>query len=196
MKNNPSASSDGGRSRVVEQPWKIYATSAASPPVTFTSSSNVVGKTEWAMPPAAQTSSNSASARSTSVRMRRRVPDGRDATDGLAGRGAHELGGGAAHAFGADDRGDLPGVDPVRAGGHHEQRRAVGVEHQRVGDLPDLDAQRGGRGRGGRHRIRQHLEARDPGGIGPTGGQIGDDELDVAVHVSTLPRHPRGPRLD
>ena len=99
-------------------------------------------------------------------------------------------------AVGADDRGDLAGVDAVRARRHHEQWRAVGVEQQRVGDLPDLDAQRGGRGRGGRHGVGQHLQAGDPRGIGAAGGQIGDDELDVAVHAGTLPRRARPPRAD
>ena len=49
-------------------------------------------------------------------------------------------------ALRAEQRGDLGGVHPVGAGGEHQQRLAVRVEDQRVGDRADLDAERlGGR---------------------------------------------------
>ena len=44
----------------------------------------------------------------------------------------------------------------MRAGGEHEQRLAVGVEDQRVGDLADLDAERRGRRDGRVHPLGQH----------------------------------------
>ena len=49
------------------------------------------------------------------------------------------VGVGAVDRARADEGRDLRGVDPVAAGGHHQQRGSVGGEHQRVGDLGDLD---------------------------------------------------------
>ena len=82
-----------------------------------------------------------------------------DTPDRLARRGPHEVRGRPAHPSRADQRGDLARVDPVRAGGQHQQRLTVRVEHQRVGDLADLDPQRGSGRRGGGHGVGQHPHA-------------------------------------
>lgn len=142
------------------------ATSAGVPPVTSTSSSNVVGNTERATPPAAQTRSNSPSATSTRVRTGAGCPTGGDPADDLPGGLAHELLRRPSDPLRADQGRDPVGVHPVRAGGEDEQRGAVGVEDQRVRDLADLDLQRGGRRGGGGHRVGQQHQARDRRGIG------------------------------
>jgi hypothetical protein len=72
----------------------------------------------------------------------------------------------------AEFAGYLDGVDPVCAGREHEQRRAVGVEDQRVGDLPDLDAQRRGRRGGGGHRLGEHDDPRRVTGSGARPGRV------------------------
>jgi hypothetical protein len=84
---------------------------------------------------------------------RGRMTDRGHPADLLAGRVQHELGGGPAHAPGADQRRHRAGVDAVGAAGEDQQRCAVGVEDQAVGDRADLAAERaGGRGRG-RHGL-------------------------------------------
>ncbi|MCY1221181.1 hypothetical protein D9M72_332270 [compost metagenome] len=55
-----------------------------------------------------------------------------------------ELGGGPADLARAQLFGDLADVYPGGAAGQDEQRDAVDVEHQAVGDSRDVAAQRGG----------------------------------------------------
>ena len=87
--------------------------------------------------------------------QRLRVADRGDPADDLAGGLADEVRVGPFHLAGADEGGHPGGVDPVRAAGQHQQRRAVRAEHQAVGDRPDLAAELGGRGRRGRGWLGQ-----------------------------------------
>ena len=135
-----------------------HATSAGRPAVTRTSSAYVVGKTACGMPPAAQTSSYCASAVSTRVRSGAGWPSGATPPIGWPVCSRTNSGVARRSAVDADQGGHLGGVDPVRAGGQHQQRRAVGVEDQRVGDLADLDAERGGGRGGGGDRVGQHAD--------------------------------------
>ena len=116
------------------------------------------------------------------------MADGCDAADGEAGVAADEVGVGAVHRGGADQGGDLGGVDPVTARGHDEQRGAVGGEDQRVGDLRDLDAELlGGLGGGARRPVEDLHRA----GRAELGQPVGDpDDTGVGVHG---PEGIRGP---
>ena len=104
--------------------------------------------------PAAQISSYAASAVSTRVRSGCGCPSG--ATPPIGCPVCCRTNSGVARRAGdAEVGGQAGGVHPVRAGGEHEQRRAVRVEDERVGDLADLDAERLGRRGGGVHRVGQ-----------------------------------------
>jgi len=52
-------------------------------------------------------------------------------------------------------RGDHGGIYPVRAAGQDQQRLAVGIEDQAVGDRPDLATELSGRCCGGGCRLGQ-----------------------------------------
>src|SRR6185437_4277219 len=69
------------------------------------------------------------------------VPDWRDAADGDARVVTDEIGIGAPHLRDVDQPGQFRGIDPMAAAGQDEQRLAVRVEDEAVGDLTDLDAQ-------------------------------------------------------
>ena len=115
----------------------------------------MVGKTAWGTPPAAQISVYSVERGVDQGTDRGRVPDRGDAADRLAGVLRTNSGVARLSCGQAERGGELRGVDPVRARGEHQQRGAVRVEDQRVGDLADLDAEGGGRRGGGVHRLGQ-----------------------------------------
>ena len=113
-------------------------------------------------PPAAHTSSYAARSVSTSVRSGSGCPTG--ATPPIANPVWVRTKSGSARSTAgrADQGGHLGGVDPVPAGGHHQQGSAVGAEHQRVGDLGDPDAELlGGLGGGAGRVVEQADPARD-----------------------------------
>jgi len=62
--------------------------------------------------------------------------------DGEARGGPHLLGGGLAHLGHVERVGELAGIDAVLAGGDADDRVAVGHEHDRLGDLRLLAADR------------------------------------------------------
>ena len=73
----------------------------------------------------------------------------RHTPDDLVGGASHQLWIGLADRRGAEHAGQQLGVDPVRAAGHHQQRLAVAVEHQAVGDRADLAPELGSGGNSG-----------------------------------------------
>ena len=80
----------------------------------------------------------------------------------------------------AEHAGQQLGVDAVRAAGHHQQRLAVAVEHQAVGDRADLAAELlGGRDSG----LRVGVEDLDVG-FDACGGHRGRHPGISFVHVS------------
>ena len=86
---------------------------------------------------------------STTVRTRLRVPGRRHTADDLVGGVSHQLRIGLADRRGCQHAGQQLGVDAVRAAGHHQQRLAVAVEHQAVGDRADLAPELGSGGNSG-----------------------------------------------
>ena len=161
----------------------FHATSVAVPAVTRSSSAQVVGKTAWGTPPAAQIDVVLPQGRVDERAHRFRVAERGDAADGLTGVLADELRGGPAQLRHAETGGDLCGVDPVRAGREHQQGLAVRVEDQRVGDLPDGDAERLGRRGRGVHALGQydHLRQSARGGPRPGGVECVLDRLHVGM---------------
>ena len=75
---------------------------------------------------------------------------------------------------GADQAGDLPGVDLVAAGGEDEQGSAVSVEDQGVRDLGDLDAELLGGLDGGAGRAVELGDRAVGAELGQPGGDPGD----------------------
>src|SRR6185369_11446535 len=85
-----------------------------------------------------------------------RVAQRRDATDGLAGVVAYKIGGCPLEPADAEAGRDLDRVDAMGARGEHQHRLAIRGEDQRIGDGPDLDAERRRRGDRSGHRVRQN----------------------------------------
>ena len=109
-----------------------------------------------------------------------RVAGRRHSPDDLVGRGADQLRAGLADRGGAKDAGQVIGVDAMSAAGHHEQRLAVAVEHQAVGDRTDLAAELFGRRDGG---LGVGVEDSD-GRLDAGGGDGGRHPGISVVHVS------------
>src|SRR5262245_37962551 len=94
-----------------------------------------------------------------------RVADRRDADDCVPRVGAHGVGVGSPHGLASQGR-ESPLVRLVRPRDQHQDGLLTGQEHERLHDLTDLDATRGGGLRGGPRALREldhvALEAERP----------------------------------
>jgi hypothetical protein len=106
------------------------------------------------------------------------VPERRHPADGEPGGGADRVGVRPADGAAAAGRREARLGQPVVAGDERHDRRPVDEEHERLHDLPDLDAD-GGRGIG--RRLRALGVAAD-GDVEAALGGGGDHGPDVAVH--------------
>jgi hypothetical protein len=98
----------------------------------------------------------------------------------LIGRVAHDLRAGLAHRDSAENTCQVIGVDAMSAAGHHEQRFAIALEHEAVGDRTDVATELlGGRDRG----LGVGVENSDAG-LDPGRGDGGRDPGISFVHVS------------
>ena len=104
----------------------------------------------------------------------------RHSPDDLIGRSAYQLRIGLADRGGAKDAGQVIGVDAMSAAGHHEQRIAIAIEHEAVGDRTDLAAELFGRRDRGLGVGVQDSDGRLDTGGGDSGGHPGIS----FVHVS------------
>ena len=126
----------------------------------------------------------------------RRVADGRDAADGLAGRGPHEVGAARRTRSAPMIAATFPvstrcAPDVITSSGAPSASNTSELAICPT-SMPSAAAAAGR----SRHGVGQYLQALDAPGIAPAGGQIGDDEFDVAVHGRTLPRQPARSRGD